>query len=98
MATGGPGALVSKGAAGARPLLNADQQQELMTLIQAGPAARGYEDQRWTLARMAELIRRFFGVRFHSSGAVHEMLNRTGCTWQVPTRRVVERAEQAIAA
>jgi putative transposase len=94
---GGTGALVSKGAAGARPLLTAEQQQELMTLIEAGPAAHGYLDQRWTLARIAELIRKQFGVRFHSSGALHEMLTRIGATWQVPTRRAAERNEQAIA-
>nr|WP_228563502.1 helix-turn-helix domain-containing protein [Catenulispora rubra] len=41
--SGGPGALVSKGAAGTRPLLTVDQQQELMALIEAGPAAHGYE-------------------------------------------------------
>jgi hypothetical protein len=34
-----------------------------MALIEAGPAAYGYLDQRWTLARIAELIR----VRFTSS-------------------------------
>lgn len=95
--TGGPDALVSKGAAGARPLLTADQQQELMALIEAGPAAHGYLDQRWTLSRIAELIRTEFGVRFHSSGALHEMLTRIGASWQVPTRRAVERDEQAIA-
>lgn len=94
---GGTGALVSKGAAGARPLLSTDQQRELMALIEAGPAAQGYVDQRWTLARIAELIRNRFGVRFRSFGALHEMLTRSGASWQVPTRRAVERDEQAIA-
>ena len=95
---GGAGALVSKGAAGHRPLLNTDQQQELIGLIEAGPAAHGYVDQRWTLARIAELIRVRFGVRVRSSGGLHEMLTRIGCSWQVPARRAVERDEQAIAA
>ena len=95
--TGGSGALASKGAAGTKPLLTADQQQELMALIEAGPAAYGYLDQRWTLSRIAELIRVQFGVRYHSSGALHEMLTRAGASWQVPTRRAAERDEQAIA-
>ncbi|WP_370366393.1 winged helix-turn-helix domain-containing protein [Catenulispora sp. GP43] len=95
--TGGPGALVSRGAAGTKPLLTLDQQQELMALIEVGPAAHGYLDQRWTLARIAELIRVRFGVRFHSSGALHEMLTRIGASWQVPTRRAAERNEQAFA-
>lgn len=92
--TGGTGALVSKGAAGARPLLTVEQ--ELMALIEAGPAVHGYLDQRWTLARIAELIRKKFGVRFRSSGALHEMLTRIGASRQVPTRRAAERGEQAI--
>jgi transposase len=76
---------VSKGAAGTKPLLTVDQQQGLMALIEAGPAAHGYLDQRWTLSRIAELIRVRFGVRFHTSGALHEMLTRIGASWQVPT-------------
>jgi hypothetical protein len=54
--TGGPKSLVSKSAAGARPSLTADQQQELMALIEAGPAVHGHLDQRlgWPLALPGE--------------------------------------------
>ncbi|WP_194903940.1 hypothetical protein [Catenulispora rubra] len=45
-----------------------------MALFEAGPAVHGYTDQRWTPARITELICAWFGVRFHSSGALHEML------------------------
>lgn len=93
---GGTRALVSKGAAGARPLLTDPQRRELVELIEQGPAAHGYTDQRWTLARIRQLIRARFGVDYHSSGALHEMLTRIGCSWQVPTRRAAERDEQAI--
>lgn len=98
IASGGREALASKGAAGARPLLNEAQRAELISLIEQGPGAHGYLDQRWTLARIRALIRTRFGVDFRSSGALHEMLTRNGISWQVPTRRAVERDEQAIAA
>jgi transposase len=96
--SGGREALASKGAGGARPLLTEAQRRELVTVIEQGPAAYGHLDQRWTLARIKALIRVRFGVEFRSSGALHEMLTRNGISWQVPTRRAVERDEQAIAA
>ena len=96
--SGGREALASKGAAGARPLLGQAQRAELIDLIEQGPGVHGYLDQRWTLARIRALIRTRFGVDFRSSGALHEMLTRHGISWQVPTRRAVERDEQAIAA
>ena len=95
---GGVSALASKGAAGNRPLLTEDQQRELLALIEQGAAAHGYLDQRWTLARLRALIKERFAVDYRSSGGLHEMLTRLGASWQVPTRRAVERDEEAIAA
>jgi transposase len=95
---GGIPALTSKGAAGNRPLLTEDQRRDLLELIEQGPGAHGYLDQRWTLARIRALIRERFAVDYHSSGGLHEMLTRLGISWQVPTRRAVERNEEAIAA
>ena len=54
-------------------------------------------DQRWTLARVAALIHRLFGVSYTLRGASY-LLHRIGWTPQVPTRRAVERDEDAIAA
>lgn len=98
LTTGGTQALHSQGAGGRRPLLTNTQRQELTGLIEQGPAVHGYHDQRWTLARIRRLILQRFGVDYRSSGALHEMLTRTGCSWQVPARRAAERDEQAIAA
>jgi putative transposase len=95
---GGISGLASKGAAGNRPLLTEDQQRELLELIEQGPAARGHLDQRWTLARIRQLILERFAVDCRSSGGLHEMLTRLGVSWQVPARRAVERNEEAIAA
>jgi transposase len=54
------------------------------------------EDQRWTLARVAELIARMFGVSYTLRG-VSFLLHRNGFTPQVPARRAIERDEDAIA-
>jgi putative transposase len=95
---GGIPAPASKGAAGARPRLSGDQRRELAELIEQGPAAHGRLDQRWTLARIRELILKRFAVDCRSSGGLHKMLIQLGVSWQVPTRRAVERNEEAVAA
>ena len=59
-AGGAPG-LASKGQA-ARCRLGAGQLAELDLVLDAGPAAAGWEDQRWTLARVRDLIAARFRV------------------------------------
>jgi hypothetical protein len=57
----GRAALASKGTGGAWCNFPA-QLRELGTLLDTGPAAYGWdEDQCWTLARIAEVVRRRFG-------------------------------------
>src|SRR6201987_2878611 len=52
LGAGGKAALASKGAGGARCKLSPAQLGELEAVLDAGPAAAGYADQCWTLARM----------------------------------------------
>ena len=54
-------------------------------------------DQRWTLARVAALIRRLFGVTY-TLREVSYLLHRIGWIPQVPARRAIERDEDAITA
>src|SRR5712672_283294 len=50
LAAGGRAALASRGAGGARCKLSPAQLRELQTVLDAGPAAQGWdEDQCWTL-------------------------------------------------
>src|SRR5215467_13918090 len=53
LATGGREALASKGAGGAKCKLALAQVAELEAVLDDGPAAAGFEDQCWTLARIA---------------------------------------------
>jgi transposase len=98
LAGGGRAALASKGAAGAKCKLTGLQLRELETLLEAGPAASGWvEDQCWTLARIAELAERRFGVEYTLAG-MDLLLHRIGWSVQVPARRAAERDEDRIAA
>src|SRR3954468_16436814 len=59
LAAGGRPALVSKGPGGARCRLSPAQLAELAELaelLDAGPAAWGWDDQCWTLPRIAEVV------------------------------------------
>jgi putative transposase len=96
LAAGGREALASKGAGGARCKLTAAQVAELEAVLDAGPAACGYEDQCWTLARVAGQVWQRFGVEY-TLGGVHVLLHRTGWSVQVPARRAAERDEAAVA-
>jgi transposase len=70
----------------------------LRAALDAGPAAHGWtEDQRWTLARVAALIRRLFHVGYTLRGASY-LLHRIGFSPQVPAHRAAERDQDAIAA
>lgn len=93
---GGREALLSKGPGG-NAYLSAEQERELDDLLRAGPTAYGWEDQRWTLARVGVLIGERFKVSYGISG-VWRLLDRLGWSWQVPKVRAVERNEEAIAA
>jgi transposase len=94
---GGREALASKGAGGAKCKLTPAQLAELEAVLGAGPAACGYKDQCWTLARVADLAWQRFGVEYTLAG-VHVLLHRMGWSVQVPARRAAERDEAAVAA
>jgi putative transposase len=97
LAAGGRDALASKGAGGAKCKLTDAQVAELEAVLDTGPAACGHEDQRWTLARVADLVWQRFGVAYTLAG-VDVLLHRIGWSVQVPARRAAERDEAAIAA
>src|SRR5215470_10196842 len=62
---GGEAALASKGPGGSPCKLDEDQLAQLQAALDAGPAACGWpEDQRWTLARTADLISRLLHVSY----------------------------------
>jgi putative transposase len=96
LAAGGKAALASKGAGGARCKLSPAQVAELEAVLDAGPAAAGYADQCWTLARIADQAWRRFGVEYTLAG-MDVLLHRIGWTVQVPARRAAERDEEKIA-
>ena len=97
LAAGGRAALMSKGPGGGPAKLTAAQVGELEAVLEAGPAVQGWEDQCWTLARIAQVVRRRFGVEYTLAG-LDLLLHRIGWSVQVPARQAAERNEEQVAA
>ncbi|MEU5992468.1 winged helix-turn-helix domain-containing protein [Spirillospora sp. NPDC047418] len=60
-----------------------------------GPEGRLRIAQRWTLGRMAALIRELFAIDYTLPG-VSLLLRRNGSSVQVPGRRAIERDDHAV--
>ena len=84
------------GASPGRPLkLKPAQQRRLLRLLLKGPLAHGYHTNVWTTARIAEVIRREFGVSYHRDH-VGRLMHGLNWSHQKPEKRAVERDEEAI--
>ena len=92
---GGNAALASKGPAGPKAKLTAEQIERVVEALLAGPVARGYKTNLWTLPRVAALIEDLTGVRYHP-GHVWRLLGACGFSCQRPERRAIERNDKAI--
>ena len=71
--------------------------RRLGRLLARGAVVAGFETERWTLRRVAALIWRVFGVRYHPR-YLERPLKAHGFTVQRPASRARERGERAIAA
>ncbi|WSJ66522.1 winged helix-turn-helix domain-containing protein [Kitasatospora sp. NBC_01302] len=91
---GGAAGVASKGSPG-RPKLSDAQIVRLERELERGPLAHGWEDQRWTLARVKTLIGRLFHVSYTVEGT-WVLLKRHGWSWQQPARRAIERDDSAV--
>jgi transposase len=82
---------------GRPPRLDARAWTRLGRLLARGAVAAGFETERWTLRRIAALVQREFGLRFHPR-YLERPLKAHGFTAQRPATRAKERDERAIAA
>jgi transposase len=79
-----------------RPLkLDHAQRKNLAEVLLRGPLAHGYRTNLWTTARIAEVIRREFGVQYHRDH-VGRLMHSLQWSPQKPERRALERDEKAI--
>jgi len=62
--------LTAAGRLGRRPRLDHQQLARVDTALRDGPRAHGFRTDLWTLPRIAELIERLTGVRYHPGACV----------------------------
>src|ERR671927_1534794 len=80
---------------GATPRLSEDERARLPELLARGAQAHGFRGEVWTCARVAEVIRKEFGVSYHPAH-VGRLLRALGLSLQKPMRRANQRDEEAI--
>jgi transposase len=92
---GGVQALKRRPAPGARPRLSEEQRHKVPELLERGAEAHGFRGEVWTCERVAEVIRREFGVSYHPAH-VSRLLKALRQSLQKPKRRAEQRDEEAI--
>ncbi|MFT3767500.1 MAG: winged helix-turn-helix domain-containing protein [Minicystis sp.] len=80
---------------GPTPRLTEAQRAQLPALLQRGAEAFGFTGDIWTTPRVAEVIRREFGVSYHRAH-ISKVLRDIGWSLQKPARRAIQRNEKAI--
>ncbi len=91
----GSGALKAAPRAGRKPLLNARHLQRLRTALRKGARAHGFTADLWSLPRVATVIHRIAGVRYHP-GHVWKLLGGMNWTVQKPEQQAKERSPEQV--
>jgi transposase len=93
--SGGKAGLKQAGRAGRKPRLESAQLESLRRGLKEGPEVLGYGTGLWTTWRVADLIERQTGHKYHP-GHVWRILRSLGWSCQRPTGRATQRDEPAI--
>jgi transposase len=80
---------------GAPPRLSKEQRAKVPELLERGAQAHGFRGDVWTCERVAEVIRKEFGVSYHPAH-VSRLLKALRLSLQKPQRRANQRDEEAI--
>jgi transposase len=92
-----PEALTAKPHPGPRPRLTAEQIRQLEGLLLQGAKAHGWHNDLWSARRVAEVIRRHFGVPFHVEHVRKIIRRRLNWSSQRPQKRARQRNGEEIA-
>jgi transposase len=94
-AEGGEEALRNRPRPGGPAKLTAEQRAQIPALLARGAEAYGFRGDVWTANRIAEVIWRTFGVRYHRDH-VSRLSRQIGWSHQQPIERATQRNEQVV--
>jgi transposase len=80
---------------GASARLSEKQRTKLPELLAQGAPLHGFRGEVWTCERVAEVIRKEFGISYHPAH-VSRLVRKLGLSLQKPIRRANQRDEEAI--
>jgi len=84
------------GRAGRKPRLTAEQLQQVDAALRQGARQHGFSAELWSLPRVAAVIERITGEKFHP-GHVWKILGALDWSSQKPARQARERSEEQVA-
>src|SRR5438270_2833100 len=88
--------LDAKPVPGAKRRLTDPQLRELEGLLDKGAPAHGFPNELWTAARVAQVIKRHFGVEYHPDYVLRLLRRRLDWTCHKPQRRARERNDKEV--
>ena len=80
---------------GVSPRLTVEQKAQIPELLAKGAEAYGFRGDVWTASRVAEVIKRTFGVRYHRDH-VGKLMREAGWSRQKPVERASQRNEETL--
>ena len=92
----GDAGLAARPTPGRPRFLSDEQERQVRGWLAERPTAHGFRTDLWTARRVADLIRRRFGVAFHP-GYLREWLAKRGYSPQRPARKARQRNDETIA-
>ncbi len=92
---GGIEALEAQPPKGVSPRLTAEQKAQIPELLAKGAESYGFRGDVWTARRVAEVIAKTFGVRYHHDH-VGRLMREAGWSRQKPVERASQRNEEAL--
>ena len=87
--------LSARPAPGRPPKLSDSQKRRLVRILLQGAMDNGYHTELWTTARIAEVISRTFGVRYHRDH-IGRLMRTLGWSCQKPRKRPWQHNDKAI--
>ena len=97
IAKGGMRALQNKKVSGRKSKLSHAQKQKVKKILDRGARAAGFQNDRWTLTRVVQIVAKEFGVNYHPK-YMGQFLKKLGYSVQRPLPRAKERDETLIKA
>ncbi len=92
---GGEEALEAHPPKGVSPRLTVEQKAQIPEFLAKGAEAYGFRGDVWTASRVAEVIKRTFGIRYHRDH-VGKLMREAGWSRQKPVERASQRNEEAL--